>query len=176
MKLIIGLGNPGEKYEKTRHNAGFIALDEIRRLWEFPEFKENSRFSAQLSEGVRGGEKILLVKPQTFMNRSGHSVKALVDFYKVPLENIVVIHDDLDIAAGEMKISPDSSSGGHNGAKSLIAQLGTQNFQRIRLGIEGSEKKKERSIPGEVFVLENFSATELARLKKLSGEIAARPF
>ena len=172
MKLIVGLGNPGAQYENTRHNAGFIILDEIQKSWNFPEFQINKKFNAQISEGLKDGAKIILAKPQTFMNLSGHCVKMLMDFYKIPIENLVVVHDDLDIDLGAVKISLDASSGGHNGIESIIANLGTQKFKRIRIGIEGSEAKKDRLMSGSDFVLQKFSDDELETVRKLAEEVA----
>ncbi|EKE19725.1 MAG: Peptidyl-tRNA hydrolase, partial [uncultured bacterium] len=161
MKLIIGLGNPGKQYENTRHNAGFIVLDEITGSFSFPEFESNKKFNAQISEGTIGNEKIILAKPETFMNLSGKSVQAIMQFFKIPIENLIVIHDDLDIELGAFKISTDSSAAGHNGVTSIFETLGTQKITRIRVGIEGAEKKKDRIIPGDVFVLQPFSTEEL---------------
>ena len=172
MKLIIGLGNPGKQYESTRHNAGFIILDELKKSFSLPEFKFNKKFNAETSEGQASDSKIILAKPQTFMNQSGQSVKALLDFYKLEKEQIAVIHDDLDIDFGTVKISSDASAGGHNGIQSIIDNLGTQKFKRVRIGIEGSELKKNRLMSGSDFVLQKFSEEELETIKKLSEEIA----
>ena len=172
MKLIIGLGNPGKQYANTRHNAGFIILDEILKSLGFPEFSPNKKFEAEISETTIEGEKIILAKPQTFMNRSGQSLQSIMQFYKIAVEDIIVLHDDLDIILGEFKISVDSSSAGHNGVQSIFDTLGTQKIKRIRIGIEGAEKKLARIIPGDVFVLQNFSQEELEAVKKLSQEIA----
>lgn len=171
MRLIIALGNPGKQYENTRHNAGFLILDELQKSLGFSGFKENPKFNALICEKNLGGERIILAKPQSFMNQSGEVVKKIMDFYKIPKEDIVVIHDDLDINLGEYKISTDSSAGGHNGVQSIIDNLGNQQFKRIRIGIEGAEKKKERIIPGEVFVLQAFSEEELRQIKTLSEKI-----
>lgn len=156
MKLIIGLGNPGEKYKKTRHNAGFVAIDAIVAKSQIPSPKSQIKFNSEIVEIVMNGEKIILAKPQTFMNESGKAVKAIADYYKIPIENITVIHDDLDIKLGEYKIAKDRSSAGHKGVQSIIDNLETKNFTRIRIGI-GVENKK---IPTEEFVLENFSKEE----------------
>jgi peptidyl-tRNA hydrolase, PTH1 family len=172
MKLIVGLGNPGKKYKDTRHNAGFVALDEIRKAWELPEFESNKKFDAEISEGKRKEEKIILAKPQSFMNLSGQVVKSLMAFYKIAAGDILVIHDDLDIDLGSFKLSADSSSAGHNGVQSIFDELGTQAIRRVRVGIEGAEKKKDRIVPGDVFVLQDFSKEEIAIIKKLSEEIA----
>ena len=171
MKIIIALGNPGQQYENTRHNAGFIIADELQKSLGFSEFEKNSKFEALVCEKNLGGEKILLAKPQSFMNNSGQVVKKMLDFFKIPKENLTLLHDDLDIELGAFKISLDSSAAGHNGVQSIIDNLGSQQFKRIRLGIEGSEKKKDRIIPGEVFVLQDFSKEELEIIKKLAEKI-----
>ncbi|KKP97719.1 MAG: Peptidyl-tRNA hydrolase [Candidatus Moranbacteria bacterium GW2011_GWE1_36_7] len=192
MKLLVGLGNPTKEYENTRHNAGFIVLDEIRKEFSFPEFKSSKKFEAEISEGIIKGrngikgingenagkmidgkeeEKIILVKPQTFMNLSGKSIGAIMAFYKIPASDLIVLHDDLDIELGTFKISTDSSAAGHNGVTSIFETLGTQKIKRIRIGIEGAEKKLERLIPGSDFVLQNFSNEELETVQKLSKEI-----
>ena len=186
MKLIIGLGNPGKQYEKTRHNAGFIILDALRERWAFSEFQFNKKFNAEVSEGVLEnlgtkspigdlvpGNKIILAKPQSFMNRSGQVVRAIMDFYKLSPEDITVIHDDLDIDLGTFKVSIDTSSGGHNGVQSIVDHLGTQEFKRIRIGIEGTERKKTRIIAGDAFVLQDFSKEELEQILPLVENIAS---
>ena len=171
MKIIIALGNPGQQYANTRHNAGFIIADELQKSLGFSDFEKNSKFDALVCEKNLGGEKILLAKPQSFMNNSGQVVKKMLDFFKIPKENLMVLHDDLDIELGAFKISTDSSAAGHNGVQSIIDNLGSQQFKRIRLGIEGSEKKKDRIIPGDVFVLQDFSKEELELIKKLAKKI-----
>jgi len=185
--LIIGLGNPGEKYEKNRHNTGFVILDELRKLWSFPDFAMNKKFNAEMSEktnpllpsgeGARRadeGQKIILTKPQTFMNNSGEAVKKIMDFYKLTPPDIIVIHDDLDINLGEFRIAANSSSAGHKGVENIIEKLGTQEFKRIRVGIEGEEKRKERTIPGDAFVLQDFSEEEYNGIKSLAPEIVGK--
>ena len=172
MKLIIALGNPGQQYENTRHNAGFIIADELQKSLGFSEFEKNSKFEALVCEKNLNGEKILLAKPQSFMNKSGQVVKKMLDFFKIPKENLTVLHDDLDIKLGSFKISTDSSAAGHNGVQSILDDLGSQQFKRIRIGIEGAEKKKDRIIPGEVFVLQDFSGEELEIIKKLTEEVS----
>ena len=171
MKIILALGNPGQQYANTRHNAGFIIADELQKSLVFSEFEKNSKFDALVCEKNLGGEKIILAKPQSFMNNSGQVVRKMLDFFKIPKENLVVLHDDLDIELGSFKVSLDSSAAGHNGVQSIIDNLGSQQFKRIRLGIEGSEKKKDRIIPGEVFVLQDFSKEELEIIKKLAEKI-----
>jgi PTH1 family peptidyl-tRNA hydrolase len=171
MKIIIGLGNPEEKYINNRHNSGFIILDEIKKGWNFPDFEFSKKFDAEISEGSFEGDKIILVKPRTFMNKSGEAVQKIISFYKLTPEDITVIHDDLDIALGEFKISTNSRAAGHNGVQDIIDKLGTQNFKRIRIGIEGEEQRKNRIIPGDVFVLQDFSDEELEIIKNLAKEI-----
>lgn len=156
MKLIIGLGNPGEKYKKNRHNTGFLAIDFIAKKLQITNYKLQTKFNAEYAEGLIDGEKIILAKPQTFMNESGKAVKSVADYYKISVENIIVIHDDLDILLGKYKIARDRSSAGHKGVQSVIDALGTKDFARIRIGI-GTENKK---IPTETFVLENFTTEE----------------
>ncbi|WP_038463484.1 aminoacyl-tRNA hydrolase [Candidatus Odyssella acanthamoebae] len=130
--LIVGLGNPGTQYSLNRHNIGFMALDVIADIQNFPSFK--SKFSAQVSEGRLGQHKVILLKPQTYMNLSGRSVAEASKFYKIPLDNIYVFHDDLDLQPGHVKLKLGGGAGGHNGLKSLDQYIG-QSYWRIRLGI-----------------------------------------
>lgn len=171
MKLVIGLGNPGEKYQKNRHNTGFIILNKLKENWNFSDFEFSKKFNADISEGIFEDDKIILIKPQTFMNNSGEAVQKIMSFYKLDPEAILVIHDDLDINFGESKISNDSGPAGHNGVQDIINKIGTQNFKRIRVGIEGEEKRKTRTIPGDVFVLQDFSEEELEKIKSLAKGI-----
>lgn len=171
MKLIIGLGNPGEKYKKNRHNSGFILIDELKEDLDFPDFEFSKKFDAEISEGNVGEEKIFLAKPQTFMNNSGNAVQKIISFYKLTPDDITIVHDDLDIDLGKIKISNDSGAAGHNGVQDIIDKIGTQNFKRFRIGIEGEEKRKTRIIPGDVFVLQDFSDEELKNIKNLAKEI-----
>ena len=176
MKLIIGLGNPGKNYSHTRHNVGFIVLDEIQKVWHFPNFALNQKFKAEISQGVFKTScqnlKILLIKPQVSMNRSGETVSQVIHFYKLTPQDIIVIHDDLDIEIGKYKTSIDLSSAGHKGVQSIIDNLGTSNFKRIRLGIEKLGGRKNRGkILGEDFVLQNFTEKEIANLKKIFPQV-----
>ncbi|NCF75140.1 MAG: aminoacyl-tRNA hydrolase [Xanthomonadaceae bacterium] len=169
MKLIIGLGNPGKKYEKIRHNAGFIIIDELQKKWKFPEFKFNKKFNSEIS---KENYELLLVKPQTFMNRSGEAIYRVINFYKFPPKDIIVIHDDLDIEIGKYKISVNLPSVGHKGVQSIIDNIGTQEFKRIRIGVEKFGGRKNRgNISGENFVLQNFKEEEIKKIKKLVEEI-----
>jgi len=156
MKLIIGLGNPGPEYKNTRHNVGFRILDEIKLqgLFELSEFKTEKNFKAEVSSGTFGAEKIVLAKPQTFMNESGQAVKALKTFYKIKPKEIIIIQDDLDLPIGRIRISTESSSAGHKGIDSIIKNLKTKEFIRIRVGIANELKE---ILPAEKFVLQKFS-------------------
>lgn len=177
-KLIIGLGNPGEKHEKNRHNAGFIVIDALRKILDLPDFTFNKKFDCEISEQknislaekirLKNKEKIILAKPQTFMNKSGQSVLKIINFYKIKPENIIVIHDDLDILIGNHKISKGSGPGGHNGVDDIINKLGTKKFLRIKIGVEKEEGRESRKIPGKKFVLQDFSTEELEKIKKIS--------
>lgn len=137
MKWIVGLGNPGPKYEKTRHNIGFMALDELSKRHNI-DIKQN-KCKALVGEGNIGGTKVYLIKPMTFMNLSGEAVRAFMDYYKVPLEDLIVVYDDLDTEVGKIRIRYQGSAGGHNGIKSIIQHTGTQTFNRIRMGISRPE-------------------------------------
>lgn len=172
MKIIIGLGNPGEQHAAHRHNAGFIALDILQEKWNFPAFKFDKKFNAEISEGNLNNKKIILAKPQTFMNNSGETARKLLDFYKITSGDVIVIHDELDIETGKYKTSLNASSAGHKGAQSVIDYLGTQNFTRIRIGIEGPEKRKERKSTPEDFVLQKFKDTEIKELEKVSDMLS----
>lgn len=141
-KLIIGLGNPEQKYEKTRHNIGFEAVDRLAQQWQL-SWKENRRFQGLIAEGLSiGSQKICLLKPLTYMNRSGQAARAVLDWYKIEPESTLVIYDEMDLPLGRLRLRLSGSAGGHNGMKSLIAHLGTQNFPRLRIGIGKSDQKE----------------------------------
>lgn len=141
-ELIVGLGNPEPKYDKTRHNIGFAAVDELAKIWQLP-LKENKRFQGEFSEGVTsGGHKVRLLKPLTYMNRSGQSVRAVTDWYKVSTQSVLVIYDDMDLPVGRLRMRLTGSAGGHNGMKSIIAHLGGQDFPRLRIGIGKADGEK----------------------------------
>lgn len=138
MYIIIGLGNPSREYDKTRHNVGFDVISEISRVYNIPlDFKKHK---AICGKGMIGGEKVVLAQPQTFMNLSGESVRELVDFYKVPNENIIIIYDDISLDVGQLRIRSKGSAGGHNGIKNIVAHLGTQEFPRIKVGVGDKPK------------------------------------
>ncbi len=134
MFIIAGLGNPGSRYEHTRHNAGFEALDRLSDRYRIPV--NTKKFQALCGTGAIEGQKALLLKPQTYMNLSGESIRAACDFYKVdPEEGLIVLYDDISLPPGQLRIREKGSAGGHNGIKSIIAHLGTQNFARIKIGV-----------------------------------------
>lgn len=134
MKMVVGLGNPGKKYQATKHNIGFITLDELAYQHKFSFNK--SKFEADVAEARFNSEKVLFVKPQTFMNDSGRAVRPLMDYYTVDLDDLLVIYDDLDLPVGKVRLRQKGSAGGHNGIKSIIQHIGTQDFNRIRIGID----------------------------------------
>lgn len=131
--MIVGLGNPGSQYEKTRHNAGFLALERLEKQLNAPA--EKLRHKALCTQVTYAGQKLLLVKPQTFMNASGLAVRQAADFYKIPPERIVVIFDDISLAVGRLRVRPSGSAGGHNGIKSIISSLGSDQFPRVKVGV-----------------------------------------
>src|SRR3989338_4059027 len=171
MKLIIGLENPEKKYEKNRHNAGFLCVDFLQKEWGFEAFTLDKKLSASISSGMLGSEKVLLIKPDTFMNASGAAVQALMHFYKLSPQDILIIHDDLDIAPGTFKTTLSSRSAGHNGVQDIIDKLGTQGFFRIRLGIGRPIEVSEVCMLAHDFVLQNFSPEELASLTSLFPQV-----
>lgn len=133
MKMVVGLGNPGSEYEKTKHNVGFMVIDEIADTVSHTPWRED--FQAKIATANIGGEKVLLVKPLTYMNLSGEAVGALMRYYKIKPEDIFCIYDDMDLPVGKVRIRMSGSSGGHNGIKSMIAHVGTEKFPRFKLGI-----------------------------------------
>lgn len=154
MKLIVGLGNPGDKYAHTRHNVGFDAIDYIAKENSITGFRD--KFSGLLAEGNIGGERVLLLKPQTYMNLSGNSIIQVLNFYKIdPKEDMIVIYDDMDLPVGKLRIKEKGSAGGHNGIKSIISHVGEQ-FLRVKCGI-GKAVSREENIN---FVLGRFTKEE----------------
>lgn len=157
MKLIVGLGNPGKSYENTRHNIGFMVLDHYLKdpTWQ-------KKFNAQYTTTMVENEKIVWIKPETYMNLSGNAVVEFVNYYKIDPKDILVIHDDLDLPFGKYRIKINSSAGGHNGIKSIINCLGTNAFARLKIGIS-------HNIEGDTkdFVLGKFSKSQLEEIEKL---------
>ena len=157
MKLIIGLGNPGFRYKKTRHNAGFLAVDYIQKnIGGFSKWKLNEKLQAEISENL--GQGIILVKPQTYMNSSGTAVKKLIENYKLIIENCTVVHDDFDLPIGTFKCEKGKNSGGHKGVQSIIDSLGTNDFGRLRMGIRPLNAPE--NIKAENFVVKKFTREE----------------
>ena len=160
MKLIVGLGNIGKEYENTRHNMGFMLVDrylEYRNITD--KFKE--KFNAMYVETTINNEKVIFIKPTTYMNNSGIAVRAFVDFYKLSSEDILVISDDLDLDLGKFRLRRNGNSGGHNGLKSIISHLGTDDFKRLRIGISND---KDDVIN---YVLSKFSKKELNEIDEM---------
>ncbi len=161
-KLIVGLGNPEPKYNQTRHNIGFAVVDNLANIWQI-YLSENRKFKAEFGEGrSTKTEKIYLLKPLTYMNRSGQAIRAVVDWYKLPPSSVLIIYDDMDLPMGRLRLRLSGSAGGHNGMKSAIAHLGTQEFPRLRIGI-GKPKNvtAESGDPKTIsHVLGKFSPTE----------------
>jgi len=139
MYIVVGLGNPGKKYENTRHNMGFLSVDVLAEKYDIKVNK--IKFKSLVGEGRIGGQKVILVKPQTYMNLSGEAVREIVDFYKTESQELIVIYDDIDIPTGNVRIRKKGSSGTHNGMRNILLHIGTEDFPRIRVGI-GSGKKE----------------------------------
>lgn len=139
MYLIVGLGNPGKDYEKTRHNVGFDAVDLLIDEYRIPQ--SGVKFKAMYGKGMIGSEKVLVAKPLTFMNLSGEAVRALVDYFKIDVkEELLVVYDDIDLEPGNIRVRAKGSAGGHNGMKNIIQHLGTQEFARVRIGVGAKPK------------------------------------
>ena len=154
MKLIVGLGNPGKQYELTRHNVGFLCFKTLESKLNLA-FKVDTKMQAEIATTMYKGEKCLFVKPLTYMNLSGEAVGKISKYYKVNLEDILIIYDDMDLPLGNLRLREKGSAGGHNGIKSIIAHLGTDNFKRIRVGISG-----HANIDAKDYVLGHFSKEE----------------
>ncbi|RLJ81300.1 aminoacyl-tRNA hydrolase [Planococcus citreus] len=166
MKMIIGLGNPGKPYEETRHNIGFHVIDRLAKEWNAS--LTQSKFKGMYSVVHRPEGKVMLVKPLTYMNLSGECIGPLMDYYNVDMEDIVVIYDDLDLPAGQLRLRQKGSAGGHNGIKSLIQHLGTQQFNRMRIGI--SRPPAGMKVPD--YVLAKFNAEEKPLMQEAVGKSA----
>lgn len=164
MIIIAGLGNPGEKYKRTRHNIGFRIVDKFGKRNSFPEFKLFKKFDSLISERVFADKKIILAKPQTFMNESGKAVKSLINFYKIKSSDLIIVHDDIDLPLGKIKISISKGSAGHKGVESIIREIGNKNFIRFRIGIQPEKGKPKNT---EKFVLQKFFKEEEIIIKKV---------
>lgn len=175
MKVIVGLGNPGPQYAETRHNIGFLLVD---LLAEAHNLRFRAKFQGLWTEGNVQGEKILLLKPTTFMNLSGRSVRALTSFYKIMGNDLLVVHDDIDLPLGKIRLRAQGSAGGHNGIKSILAELGTDKFWRLKLGIGRSARSADFEIGDSNYeqettviehVLSPFAADEIIHLEEMLG-------
>lgn len=167
MKLIVGLGNPGREYENTRHNIGFMFIDEYAK--EKGVEINKKKFNGLYIDFINNGEKTILLKPQTYMNLSGESVRGFVEFFKIKIEDILIISDDLDMPIGKLKLRPTGSSGGHNGLKNIELHLNTQNYKRLKIGISHN-----KDIDTKDYVLGNLSKENkdtINDLKKIVNNI-----
>lgn len=179
MFLFVGLGNPGPEYKITRHNIGFLALDALTEDYTFSPWRE--KFKGHVSEGFIAGEKALLLKPQTYMNLSGQSVSAAMQFYKIPLEKVIVIHDDLDLSPGRLRMKQGGGHGGHNGLRDIDQKVG-KNYWRMRLGIghprthnslnENSDTARPNTGSASNYVLGRFSNDDLKWLGPLTEALS----
>src|SRR3989338_6462725 len=185
MKIIIGLGNPGGDYQTTRHNVGFLVIDTLAKQLNADVFTFAKKLNAEIATARYNEKKIILVKPQTFMNSSGQTVAALLHFYKLLpktlglvrkknadlSDRLVIVHDDIDITLGDFKMQTNRSAGGHNGVQSIIERLKTQNFTRVRVGVANSLLRKK--ITPKKFVMEKFSAAEKKILETVTHKVTA---
>ncbi len=165
MYLIVGLGNPGDEYRNNRHNVGFMAIDAIAKQHDFPVFRQ--KYKGHFADGKIGAERVLLLKPQTFMNKSGASVGAVASFYKIEPKNIIVFYDELDLVAGKVRVKTGGGNGGHNGLRSIDPVIG-KDYQRVRIGI-GRPAHKEQVTR---HVLGNFAKSDNEWLKPLLDSLA----
>lgn len=174
MKLIVGLGNPGSEYKKTRHNVGFLILDKIREYlieanFNFSEFLFDKSSISEISEGMVDSEKVLLIKPQTYMNMSGKAVMKFIEFYKLdPKKDLIVIYDDIDITFGDIRTRGESAAG-HKGMQSIIDFLKISQIKRVRVGVLGKPKEEIKDVAD--YVLEKFRPNELDKIDDVSREI-----
>jgi len=164
MRVVVGLGNPGNKYSRNRHNVGFVAID---HLAEKSNCSFRGKFQADVGDIVLGLEKCLLVKPQTFMNLSGRSVREVLNWHKLSPENLIVIYDDMDLPLGKIRLRSQGGPGGHNGIKSIIAELGTEDFARVRVGIG----RPPQGWDPVDYVLGDFRGEELRELDEVMDKV-----
>ncbi len=167
--LIVGLGNIGDEYDGTRHNIGFACVDEFARKNDFPAWVNKTDLKCQITSALIGDTKVYLCKPTTFMNLSGEAVQAISHFYKIPLEQIIVVHDELDIDFGQVRLRRGGSSAGHNGIKSVSKHIG-EDYGRIRIGVG---PKTPEQIDSADFVLGKFSKKEAEHISQLKREVNA---
>lgn len=176
MKLIVGLGNPGKEYAKTRHNVGFMILDALQKQpqpIEWSNWEVSKKFNAEVSTGNYKNDKVILLKPLTFMNESGLAVQLAMHFYKLKADDVIVVHDDKDIPLGDAKVQIDRGHAGHNGVRSIIDHTGTQNFTRVRVGIANAKKTTTDTAD---FVLSKFGLLERRIVDKVIDETIKKIF
>ena len=164
MKLIVGLGNFEEKYLLTRHNAGFMAVDFFVKK-HGQDFKTEKKYKSKIAKFKIDGEDVVVIKPLTYMNLSGEAILAVMNYYKIEVDDILVIYDDLSLDMGTIRFKANGSDGGHNGIKSIIKQVKTRNFDRLKIGIG-----PQPAIPSEIYVLQNFKKEELETIKTVLKE------
>jgi len=169
MILIVGLGNPGEKYESTRHNIGRQIVSYWREIIGFPDFVFQTKFTSLITRGKFNEEELMLSLPEAFMNLSGKTVKLLVKYYKIKTQNVWVFHDDIDLPLGKIRIAKNRGGAGHRGIESIIEELRTTDFVRFRIGIRPPEIKKVENV--ESFVLQKFSFKERRIVRQITREI-----
>ena len=175
MKAIVFLGNPGTKYQNTRHNVAWLFADYLTQAWQCPDaFAAKPKFYAEVLSCTMAGEQLFLVKPTTFMNRSGQAVLAVKQFYRFDESDLLIIHDDKDLSFGSIRLRTDSGSGGHNGMQDIIDRLGTKSIPRLKIGVD-SQLRTEQGIDTATFVLSAFSSQEMAELAStVFPEVLAR--
>ena len=167
MYIITGLGNPGKEYEGTRHNAGFMAIDHLADKYQIS--MDTRKHMAYLGKGIINGQKVILAKPQTYMNLSGESIRSLVDYYKIdPEEELIVLYDDISLDPGNIRIRAKGSAGGHNGIKNIIAHLGTQEFPRIKVGVGDKPPRMDLAD----YVLSRFSKEDREKMEQAFKDAA----
>lgn len=172
MKLVVGLGNPGKKYEKTRHNVGFALLDSLHdslKTYGINKWELSKKFNAEISGCTINTTKVILVKPMTFMNGSGQAVGLIAHYYNIPARDIIVVHDDKDIPLGETKVHVGRGHAGHNGIKSILEHIGKDDLTRVRVGIKSDNTKKMQDV--SKFVLGKFGIFEKKKLEKIKSEV-----
>jgi len=170
MKLVVGLGNPGKKYKKNRHNLGFMVIDTlVKNLNE--RLKVCKRTNSKRAKVKINNKEVMLAKPQTFMNKSGLAVRKITNYYKIRPRDIWIIFDDIDLPLGEIRIRHQGSAGGHNGVASIIENLSTDQFNRLRIGI-GSNR--EKNIPAEKYVLQNFNKDKIKEINQTAEKAAEK--
>ncbi len=171
MILIVGLGNPGKNFQRTRHNIGFRVIDEFQKENNFPDFRSSKKFMAEISEEKFDNKKITLVKPQTFMNDSGKTIKLLTKTYGLKSKTLYIVHDDIDLSLGKIRISKSRGSAGHKGVESIIKEIGTKDFIRLRIGIKPVAYELKPKILNKL-VLQKFNKKEEEIIKKVVKKTA----